>query len=155
MPCITGNEGWAIVRQVERSAIVPFTAAAMFDLVADVESYPAFLPGCTGARVHERDGEHVVASIALAEGPLRTEFRTRNRLEYPRCIEMQLEEGPFRSLQGVWEFTPLGPVGSKVALSIHFAFASKAVDLVLGPVFEALCNRQVDAFVRRAREVYG
>jgi ribosome-associated toxin RatA of RatAB toxin-antitoxin module len=95
----------------------------------------------------------VVASIALAEGPLRTEFRTRNRLERPHRIEMQLEEGPFSHLEGLWEFSPLGPDGSRVALSIHFAFSSRGVDLVLGPVFEAVCNRLVDAFVQRARAV--
>lgn len=143
------------MRRVERSAIVPFTADSMFELVADVESYPAFLPGCTSARIHERDGCRVVASIALAEGPLRTEFRTRNVLEPCRRIDMQLEEGPFSTLQGVWEFVPLGEDGSRVSLAVQFAFASRAIDLILGPVFEALCNRLVDSFVRRARDVYG
>jgi len=143
------------VRQVERSALVPFPAEAMFDLVADVESYPAFVPGCTGSAVHSREEGCLVASLALAEGPLRTEFRTRNRFERPRWMELQLEDGPFSTLQGLWEFTPLGESGSKVALSIRFAFANRAMDLMLGPVFEAICNRLVDAFVRRARELHG
>ncbi|KAA0209339.1 MAG: type II toxin-antitoxin system RatA family toxin [Proteobacteria bacterium] len=143
------------MRQVERSAIVPFSAGSMFELVADVESYPAFLPGCTSARIHERDGHQVIASIALAEGPLRTEFRTRNVLDPSRSIDMQLEDGPFSSLHGVWVFVPLGPAGSRVSLSVRFAFSSRAIDLLLGPVFEALCNRLVDAFVERARDVYG
>ena len=143
------------MRQVERSALVPFPAEAMFDLVADVESYPAFVPGCTGSRVHSRGEQCLVASLALAEGPLHTELRTRNRLERPRLMDMQLEEGPFSTLHGVWEFTPLGEHGSKVALSIRFAFSSKAVDLLMGPVFEAICNRLVEAFVRRARSLYG
>lgn len=143
------------MRQVERSALVPFSADAMFDLVADVESYPQFVPGCTGTQVHSHDEEWLVASIALKEGPLRTEFRTRNRLERPRLMDMKLEEGPFSSLHGVWEFTPLGEEGSKVALSIRFAFASRAMDLMLGPVFEMICNRLVNAFVLRARELYG
>lgn len=143
------------MRQVERSAIVPFSAGSMFELVADVESYPAFLPGCTSARIHERDGHQVIASIALAEGPLRTEFRTRNVLDPSRSIDMQLEDGPFSSLHGEWVFVPLGPAGSRVSLSVRFAFSSRAIDLLLGPVFEALCNRLVDAFVERARDVYG
>jgi len=143
------------MRQVERSAIVPYGAQAMYDLVADVERYPEFLPGCTGARVHERDGGRVVASIALASGPLRTEFRTRNVLEEGRTIHMVLDDGPFESLDGLWSFAPLGSDGARVDLNVRFAFASRAVDLVLGPVFEALCNQLVDAFVARARAIYG
>ncbi len=141
------------MRQVHRSAIVPFSAEAMFDLVADVESYPDFLPGCSGGKIHSREGEEVEASIALARGPLQTEFRTRNRLERPRRIVMALERGPFRDLQGTWEFTPLGPEGSKVELNIRFAFASRVADLLLGPPFESLCNELIDAFVRRAQAI--
>lgn len=142
------------MRQVERSAIVPFTAEAMFDLVADVEAYPQFLPGCCGSTVHECSGDSVVASIALAQGPLKTEFMTRNRLQRPARIEMTLEQGPFSALRGVWEFTRLGEGGCRVSLDINFAFASRVTDLLLGPPFEALCNQLVDAFVKRARAVH-
>lgn len=141
------------MRQVERSAIVPHAARTMFDLVADVEAYPAFLPGCTGARVHSRSGDEVVASIALAKGPLRTEFRTRNVMEEGRRITMRLEEGPFSQLDGCWEFIPLGEAGSRVALKISFAFDSRLTDALLGPVFESVCNGLVDAFVNRARAI--
>lgn len=142
------------MRQVERSAIVPFTAEAMFDLVADVESYPQFLPGCSAAHVHARDGSRVLASIALAQGPLKLEFQTCNQMTRPNRITMALREGPFSDLQGAWEFTPLGAGGSKVSLSLGFAFESRVTDLLLGPPFEALCNTLVDAFVRRARAVH-
>jgi ribosome-associated toxin RatA of RatAB toxin-antitoxin module len=143
------------MRHVERSAIVPYGAQAMFDLVADVASYPEFLPGCTGTRVHHAEGPYVVASIALARGPLRTEFRTRNVVDPGSGIDMTLDDGPFRELAGRWRFTPLGPAGSRVDLRVTFAFASRAMDLVLGPAFESLCNELVDAFVARARAVYG
>jgi ribosome-associated toxin RatA of RatAB toxin-antitoxin module len=139
------------MRQVERSAIVPFTPEAMFDLVADVEAYPQFLPGCCGSRIHERLGEEVVASIALSQGPLKTEFGTRNRLDRPSRITMALEEGPFSELQGTWTFAPLGEAGCQVSLSIRFGFESRALDLLLGPPFEAICTQLVDAFVARAR----
>ena len=143
------------MRQVQRSAIVPYTAEAMFDLVADVESYPQFLPGCTGAAVRSRDGEEVVASIALSQGPLKTEFTTRNRLTRPGSIAMMLVDGPFSALSGVWEFTPLGDGGARVSLSLEFSFTSQVTDLLLGPPFEALCNGLIEAFVRRARSVHG
>lgn len=142
------------MRHVERSAIVPFSAEAMFDLVADVESYPLFLPGCTGARIHSREADTVQASIALAQGPLKTEFCTVNVQERPRRITMALQQGPFSELSGVWEFMPLGTEGSRVTLKVSFAFANRVTDLLLGPPFEALCNQLVDAFVRRARVVH-
>jgi ribosome-associated toxin RatA of RatAB toxin-antitoxin module len=142
------------MHQVDRSAIVPFTAAAMFDLVADVESYPEFLPGCSAARIHSMNGRDVIASISLAQGPFRFDFRTENRLT-PHCrISMTLKEGPFSDLHGQWEFTPLEPAGSKVSLKVRFAFKNRLMDLLLGPPFEALCGRLVDTFVHRARMIH-
>ena len=144
----------APMRRVERSAIVPHAASRMFDLVADIEAYPLFLPGCTNARIHERSDTEVVASIAFAQGPLRTEFRTRNHLVPCESISMELVQGPFRELAGTWSFTPIGTGGSRVALVLRFAFENRLADLLLGPAFESICNGLVDAFVRRARAVY-
>lgn len=140
------------MRQVERSAIVPFTTEAMFNLVADVESYPQFLPGCSAARIYSRNGNHVVAGLCLAQGPLKFEFTTCNQMLPHERIAMILQQGPFSVLQGKWEFTPLG-AGSKVSLSLEFAFESRLTDLLLGPPFEVICNRLVDAFVQRANVV--
>lgn len=139
------------MRQVERSALVPYPAEAMFDPVADVESYPAFLPGCTAARVRAGDNGEVIGTVALAQGPLSMEFTTRNELERPAAIRMTLLDGPFRELQGAWEFRPLGNDGCRVSLRLRFAFRNAATDLLLGPFFESVCNRLVDAFVGRAR----
>lgn len=141
------------MRQVERSAIVPYSAEAMFDLVADIEAYPQFLPGCTAARVRQRDGNRVVGSVALAQGPLKLEFTTRNELLRPERITMALVDGPFREMDGAWEFAPLGEAGCRVSLRLRFAFQSRVADLVLGPPFESICTRLVDAFVARARSV--
>ena len=143
------------MRTVERSAIVPYAAQRMFDLVADVESYPKFLPGCTDARIHERSDDEVLASIAFSQGPLRTEFRTRNRLVSGASISMVLDRGPFRELMGGWQFTPIGTDGCRVELQLQFAFENRVADMLLGPAFEAICNGLVDAFVRRARAIYG
>jgi ribosome-associated toxin RatA of RatAB toxin-antitoxin module len=143
-----------LMRHVRRSAIVPHTPAAMFDLVADIDSYPQFLPGCTGATVHAREGDTVVASLALAQGPLKTEFGTRNVLARPSRMAMTLTSGPFRALQGAWTFAPLGESGCRVELDLSFEFDSRMKDMLLGPAFEALCNQLVDAFVKRARTVH-
>lgn len=142
------------MRAVQRSAIVPFTVEAMFDLVADVPSYPEFLPGCTGARIESAQGEEVVATLILERAALKTEFTTRNRHERPQRISMRLERGPFSQLDGVWEFVPLGTSGARVSLQLSFAFDNRAADFLLGPLFESLCAQLVDAFVSRARVVY-
>ena len=96
----------------------------------------------------------VVASISLAQGPLRLEFMTKNQLTPYTSISMTLSEGPFRDLRGQWDFTPLGHSGSKVSLNLQFAFENRVMDVLLGPPFEALCNRLVDTFVRRARAIH-
>ncbi len=140
------------MRQVERSALVPYPAEAMFDLVADIGSYPAFLPGCTAARVRPGDGGCVIGTMVLAQGPLSLEFSTRNELARPTRIGMTLLDGPFRALEGAWEFRPLGDAGCRVSLRLQFAFRNGATELLLGPFFESICNRLVDAFVRRARD---
>jgi len=132
----------------------------MFALVADVESYPQFLPGCTSSTVLAREPGAVVASLALAKGPFAARFTTRNTLEPPRRLAMALVDGPFRALDGEWTFTPLGgkeaaATGCRIDLRVRFQFAGTARDLLLGPAFELTLGSLVDAFVARARAVYG
>ena len=134
----------------------------MFELVADIESYSKFLPWCTrgevkqdGADVPSGDRRQVVARLDLSQGGLSGHFTTRNRLEPPRRITMQLVEGSFSELEGVWEIESLGDAGCKLELTMKFAFSNPMKDLLLGPVFEKSCTQLVDAFVDRAKEVYG
>jgi ribosome-associated toxin RatA of RatAB toxin-antitoxin module len=143
------------MREVHRSAIVPYAADAMFALVADLESYPQFVPGCTGSSVVSRDAKGLVASLSLSKGPFVSTFSTRNSAEPPRRMTMELLEGPFRSLHGEWLIEPLGEQGCRIDLRVRFEFASAARDWLLGPAFELTCNGLVDAFVARAKTVYG
>jgi len=143
------------MREVKRSALVPYTAVQMFDLVADVERYPEFLPWCTAATVLGRDGEMVTAQLALSRGRASARFTTRNRLVPGQFLEMRLLEGPFRSLEGRWDFIAIGEVGSRVELALRFETQGSLAGLVLGPVFEGICNQLVDAFAQRARKTYG
>lgn len=94
--------------QIHRQALVRFTPEQMFDLVNDVEAYPRRFPWCLGARVSERDGEHLVARLDLRFAGITQHFSTRNTLDRPRSIRMQFVDGPFDWLHGVWQFTPLG-----------------------------------------------
>ncbi len=147
------------MREVHRSAIVPYPAEAIFALVADLESYPQFLPGCTASSVLSRDATSLVASLSLSRGPFASSFTTCNTLEPPRRMTMELVDGPFKSLHGEWQVTPLGDLlaqqGCRIDLRVQFQFASVARDWLLGPAFELTCSGLVDAFVARARAVYG
>ncbi len=127
----------------------------MYALVADVESYPQFLPWCSGVEVHSRSDDIVEASLELQRAGLKKRFRTRNVLTPERSISLQLVGGPFRHLSGGWQFTPLGDAGSKVALELEFEFDNKALDLMMGAFFEDTCNSLVEAFTERAAAVYG
>ena len=142
------------MREVNRHAILAYPANAMFDLVADVESYPAFLPGCRDAKILEDRGSEVIARLKLSQGPLKLNFTTRNTLTRPRSISLELVEGPFTSLNGQWSFEPLGEEGTRLALTLKFAFSSRVKDMAMGLVFEQTCNMLVDAFVKRAHTIY-
>lgn len=134
---------------------MPYTASDMYALVADVESYPDFLPWCSDVDVHMREGNTVEATLELQRGGLKKRFRTRNSMQPETSMELSLVGGPFRHLAGGWRFTPLGEDGSKVALELEFEFDSRALDLVVGAFFEDACNSLVDAFTQRATQVYG
>jgi ribosome-associated toxin RatA of RatAB toxin-antitoxin module len=143
------------MRIARRSAIVPHSAERMFALVRDVAAYPEFLPGCTRGEVLAESGTETTASLALARGPFAATFTTRNTLEPPRRLAMELVDGPFRALHGEWSFTPLGDAGCRAELTVRFEFRNRATDLLMGPAFERLCNEIVDAFVQRAAAVHG
>ena len=142
------------MRKVNRSALVPHTADKMFSLVDDIESYPEFLPWCGGADVHYRKDNVVEATLELHRGSFSRRFRTRNTATDRQSIAMQLVDGPFRHLAGVWSFTQLGDSGSKVALELEFEFSSRVIDVMLGSYFEDTCNSLVDAFTHRADTIY-
>jgi len=140
--------------QVTRSALVPFSAEQMFTLVNDVASYPNFLPGCSGSRVLESSDSAMVASVDVSKAGISKTFTTSNELEEGRKILMQLVDGPFKSLQGGWEFIPLDEAACKVELKLEFEFTSKLVEMAFGKVFNELTSNMVNAFTQRAKQVY-
>ena len=141
--------------RVSRSAHVPFTAPDMFGLVADVERYPRFLPWCRSATVHARTPTEVTASLEIARGPIRKSFTTRNRMAAPERIDIELVEGPFSHLDGRWSFDGTEAGGCRVELDMRFEISSRVLGRALAPVFEEIAGTMVDAFCRRARQVYG
>lgn len=127
----------------------------MFELVDDVDAYCEFLPWCRASEVLRRGEDEVMARVELAKGTMRRSFTTCNRRQRNKMIEVRLVEGPFRRLEGFWRFDAVGEKGCRVSLDLDFEFSSRLVGLAIGPVFHQLTNTLVDAFTRRAAEVYG
>jgi ribosome-associated toxin RatA of RatAB toxin-antitoxin module len=140
---------------IYKTALVPYKPRQMFDLVDDVLSYPQFLPWCKHTTVIERVENELKASITLAKGGIEQTFSTHNRNIPAEQIKISLLKGPFTHLNGVWQFEPLGDVGSKISLNIQFDFSSRLLRLSLGPVFTYIVTTLVDAFVKRAQQLYG
>ena len=140
---------------VNRSALVPYQASQMYNLVADIGSYGEFLPWCAGTTLLSSDEDEVVAAIQIAYGSLNKTFTTRNRLQKDKMMEMRLVEGPFKHLHGYWRFEDLGPQGSKISLDLDFQFSSRMVGMMIGPVFTRIADGLVDAFCSRAEALYG
>jgi len=141
------------VPRIQRSAQVPYSPEAMFDLVNDVDSYPRFLPWCRSARVLERGEGWLRARVDMARGALHHGFTTRNTLEPGRRIRVELEDGPFRRLEGDWHFEPVAGGGCRVSLDLEFEFAGRILSRVAGPIFNQIASTLVDSFCRRARDL--
>ena len=143
------------MKRVARSAIVPHSAAQLYALVEDIESYPRFLPWCVGAEVKSRTPDSTVAALAVGMRGVKQSFITQNENRAPDAIDMKLVEGPFRHFAAAWRFRPLGEQACKVEFSMEFEFASRTLAALLQPVFEHIADSMVDAFTRRADEVHG
>ena len=147
------------MREVRRSALVPYTPLEMYTLINDVAGYPAFVPFCPATRVLSATADSLTASIDIARAGMRLSLTTRNTLVPGESIHMVLVDGPLRAFDGRWQFVAIRdaagtPKGCRVELSVAFEFRNAALGLVMGPVFESSWNSLVDAFVRRAHEIY-
>jgi ribosome-associated toxin RatA of RatAB toxin-antitoxin module len=143
------------VTTIHRSALVPHSADQMFELVADIPSYPQFLPWCGSAKIVSRDADQMVATIDIAYGSVRKSFTTRNLLQRGKMLEMRLLNGPFSHLEGFWKFQALDAEASKITLDLDFEVANRLVGMVLTPVFTNIANQLVDSFRVRAAALYG
>ena len=144
------------MREIKHSALVAQPAARLFALINDIESYPQFIPWCTHAKVLSRSEQEIVATIGVRQGPLHSEFTTRNQLEQDRRILMHLVSGPFKMLEGEWLLTPIsqtvgGGVGCRVQLTMKFAFKNPLTAVLFEQKFAETASSLMDAFVARAR----
>ena len=133
---------------------VAYQPEQMFDLVADVGRYPAFLPWCVGARVRSATATELLADLTIGFGPFRESFSSRVALDRPGRIDVRYEDGPFRYLNNQWQFLP-DAAGCRVEFFVDFEFRSRLLQAAIGVVFNEAVRRMVNAFLKRAGEVYG
>ncbi len=143
------------MQEVVRCALVPYSAAQMYEVVNDVADYPRFLPWCVSSEVITSSCNEMVARLDLAKGGIRQSFTTRNELDAPHHIHISLVEGPFSMLKGDWHFSQLGDDGCKIDMNLKFDFNNRLMNAALGMVFSAVVNKLVDAFCERADDLYG
>jgi coenzyme Q-binding protein COQ10 len=151
-PCFSRRDA-QMPTHAERQ-LVPYRPEQLFDLVADVGRYPEFLPWCVGARVRSRTETQEVADLTIGFGPFRETFTSRVSLDRPRIVKVRYERGPFRYLNNQWEFIP-HPKGTEVAFFVDFEFRSRMLQAAIGVVFNEAVKRMVNAFRKRAQQIYG
>ena len=142
------------MKEIARSAIVEHTAQQMFAVVDDIESYPRFLPWCAAAKVEKRTPSSVRATLTVGLRGLRQSFTTQNELRPGESMHMRLVKGPFRRFAAAWRFKPLSSEACAVEFSLEYEMAGPLAR-VLEPLFDHIADTLVDAFVRRAAELYG
>ncbi len=146
------------MKTVHKSVLIWYSAEEMFALVTDVAKYCEFLPWCDRSRVVALEPDGMKAEMGLAFGGIHQTFTTRNHHVPGREVRIRLVEGPFSNLEGCWKFQPLGEAGQracKVTLELQYGFKSTTLAAVIGPVFDKIAGSLVDAFVKRAEQIYG
>jgi ribosome-associated toxin RatA of RatAB toxin-antitoxin module len=151
------------MKHVKKSVLLWYSPREMYELVTGVQRYPEFLPWCERAELLSETEQGATARLSLAYAGVRHAFTTRNTHELNRRVGIELVDGPFSLLDGVWNFLPLKKPGSegdhevacKIEFEMRYAFSSAALEAVVSPVFDRVANTFVDRFVQRAEGVYG
>ncbi len=146
------------MKSVHKSVLIWYSADEMFALVTDIDRYPQFLPWCDHAHAATNVDLSVSAEIGIAFSGVRQTFSTLNSHVSGRQVAMKLVHGPFSQLSGTWDFTPLGDPAQRacrVELSLSYGFSNATLGKLVGPVFDKIAGSMVDAFVKRAEQVYG
>lgn len=146
------------MKTVHKSVLIWYSPQEMYALVTDVAHYPDFLPWCDHTHVVEQDSQGMTAEVGISFGGIHQTFTTRNTHTESSQVGMQLVKGPFSKLDGQWNFHPLGDGSQracKVDLSLNYGFDNSTLAKLVGPVFDKIAASMVDAFVRRAQQVYG
>ena len=143
------------MKVIERNALVNYSAEQMYALVHDFESYPKYMPGCVGAELLASGEGWIEARLDLSMAGLKQSIVTRNTLQAPKSMDIDLVEGPFKHFKGRWQFAALSETASKVEFTMEFAFSNRLLGLAAGKLFEQVASEQVKAICQRAKTIYG
>lgn len=138
---------------INRSALVPYSAQNMYALINDIEQYPDYVPGCTKVEIVSNTAHTVTAKLFVEKSGVVNSFTTRNTLVENESIKMELVDGPFRFLEGIWEIKSLAEDACKVDLNLEFEFKNKLVGMAFGRVFKDIIESMMQAFVQRAKQL--
>jgi len=141
--------------RIQRSALLPYSSERLFDLVNDIAAYPDYLEGCTGAMILESSEKSVTARLHLKKAGISQSFATRNQLQRPDKITLQLVEGPFEQLHGEWRFATLAEDACKVSLDLTFHMQNTIAHKASGKLIESVAGNLVNAVCQRAKTLYG
>lgn len=148
------NRGF-LMAIIHRSALVMHSCQQMYQLINDIYAYPKFVPDCADSKIIEQSDRAMTAALLVAKGGLKKWFTTKNTLTPNEQVQLELVDGPFKKLIGQWQLTELSEQACKVELRLDYEFSSKMIELAFGKVFTHLANNMVQAFINRAKEVYG
>ena len=135
--------------------LLPYTQQQLFDLVADIERYPEFLPWCVGARIRERKGNEILGDLLIGYKMVRERFTSRVILNRPDHIDVSYSEGPFKYLSNHWYFIPQDDGGCLIDFYVDFEFRSRLLQGIVKVLFNEAVKRMVSAFEARAHALYG
>ena len=141
-------------RYTERRHL-PFSPPQLFDLVADVEKYPDFVPSVAATRIRRREGNTVWLDMVVRANVFRRGFVSTAVLERPRRIDISSEDALFERYEQRWTFAPAADGGTTVEFHVDFAFRSRLLQLIMGTLFADAAGAMVSAFEQRARQIYG
>jgi ribosome-associated toxin RatA of RatAB toxin-antitoxin module len=142
------------MNRVEKTVLVMHSAAQMFALVDAVEDYPKFLPWCGGVDLLERSETSTSATLHINYHGIKQSFGTKNHKVYPGFMDIKLQNGPFKQLEGEWRFIELTPIACKIEFKLNYVFANLILEKMIAPVFNHIANTFVDSFVARADKLY-
>ncbi len=146
------------MKSVHKSVLIWYSATEMYTLVTDIARYPEFLPWCSYTRVLSTTETGMTAEVGMAFNGVTQSFTTRNEHLPDREVRLHLVDGPFSRLEGDWLFTPVGDGlqrACRVDLKLDYGFSSSLLAVMVGPMFDRIAGSLVDAFVKRAEQVYG
>ena len=136
--------------------VLPYRPEQLFDLVADIERYPEFLPWCVAARIRKRVGDLIEADLVIGFKMIRERFTSRVQLDRPgHRIDVAYAEGPFRYLNNHWIFEPTPDGTCRIDFYVDFEFRSPLLKRIIGVLFNEAVRRMVAAFESRAHALYG